>query len=243
MSIKHNIRKLFWKIGYDICRFAPESHPLARRRQLLTNFKIDTVLDVGANSGQFALQLINDVGYTKRIISFEPLTSAFEALKENAKSNPNWEVFNFALGEIDETRDINIAGNSISSSMLNMLPSHLQSAPQSKYIGKETITIKTLDSIFGDLCSKENKIYLKIDTQGYEIKVLKGAMKSLRNIDTVQMEMSLIPLYEGEMLFNELYNYMTAMGYSLVAIEPGFSDKKTGQLLQVDGVFHRFNND
>ncbi len=240
MNIKHAIRKLLWKIGYDIYKFAPNSHPIAQKRRMLREFKVNVVLDIGANTGQFAHQLIDDIGYKNRIISFEPLTSAFETLKKRARNIPNWEVFNLALGETDETKEINIASNSYSSSLLNMLPSHLQSAPESKYIGKETITVKRLDSIFNDLCSDRDNIYMKIDTQGYEMKVLKGANKSLKSIDTVQIEMSLVPLYEGEILFNELYSYMIGMGYTLVAIDPVFYDKKTGQLLQVDGIFHRF---
>ena len=84
-----------------------------------------------------------------------------------------------------------------------------------------------------------NRVYMKIDTQGFESKVLKGAGNSLMRIDTVQMEMSLVPLYEGEMLFNEMCMFMTEKGYSLIAIESGFSDQNTGQVLQVDGIFHR----
>ena len=239
MSIKHEVRKLLWKFGYDITHFKPTSHPLARRKQILECYDIDTVLDIGANSGQFAQQLRADLGYAKRILSLEPLSSAFELLKANAKDDPAWEVFNFALGEAEEKREINIAGNSYSSSLLSMLPAHLKSAPESKYIGKEVIDIRTLDSLFGYLCKAATNVYMKIDTQGFESKVLKGAEQSLSQIDTVQMEMSLVPLYEGELLFNEMYMLMSKKGYSLVSIETGFSDQASGQLLQVDGIFHR----
>lgn len=239
MSIKHELRKFLWKFGYDISKFTPIYHPLARRRQIFEYYAIDTVLDIGASSGQFAQQLRGDIGYANRIISFEPLSSAFELLKANAEADPSWEVFNCAIGDTEEKREINIAGNSYSSSLLNMLPSHLKSAPESKYIGREVIDIKTLDSLFGDLCKSANSIYMKIDTQGFESKVLKGAGKSLARIDTVQMEMSLVPLYEGELLFNEMCMLMSEKGYSLVAIETGFSDLVSGQLLQVDGIFHR----
>jgi len=79
-----------------------------------------------------------------------------------------------------------------------------------------------------------------MDTQGFESKVLKGAENSLPHIDTVQMEMSLVPLYDGELLFNEMCLLMSQKDYTLVAIENGFSDSASGQLLQVDGIFHRF---
>lgn len=242
MSIKHELRKFLWRAGYDISRFTPTSHPLARRKQILEYYNIDTVLDIGANSGQFAQQLRNDLGYANRIISFEPLSSAFELLKVNAEGDTNWEVFNIALGDTEEKREINIAWNSSSSSLLDMLPSHLKSAPKSKYIDREIIEVKKLDSIFGNLCKSTKRVYMKIDTQGYESKVLKGAEKSLMHIDTVQMEMSLVPLYEGELLFNDMCMLMSKKGYSLLAIETGFSDPDSGQLLEVDGIFHRLKS-
>jgi FkbM family methyltransferase len=239
MSIKRKLRTYLWKLGYDISKITPTSHAAARKKQIFASYKIDTVLDIGANSGQFAQQLRGDIGYVHRILSFEPLSTAFELLKENSKDDPAWEVFNYAIGDTVEKQEINVAGNSYSSSLLDMLPSLLEFAPSAKYIGKEIIEIKTLDSLFDDLCKTGNNIYMKIDTQGFENKVLKGSENSLTHIDTVQMEMSLIPLYDGELLFNEMCILMSKKGYTLVAIENGFSDPTSGQLLQVDGIFHR----
>ena len=239
MRIKHEFRKCFWKVGYDISRFTPTSHPIAKRKRLFQSYEIDTVLDIGANSGQFAQKLKGDIGYTHRILSFEPLCTAFKLLTANAEDDPAWEVYNFAIGDAEEKREINISKNSCSSSLLNMLPSHLKSAPNSKYIGKEVIDIKTIDSLFCDVCKGAKNVYMKIDTQGYESKVLKGAENSLANIDTVEMEMSLVPLYDGQLLFHEMCSLMNKKGYTLVAIENGFSDPASGQLLQLDGVFHR----
>jgi FkbM family methyltransferase len=240
MGIKHEFRKLLWKVGYDISRITPTSGPMALRKQILGSFEIDTVLDIGANSGQFAQKLRHEAGYSRRIVSFEPLSTAFELLKANAKADPAWEVFNCAIGDSEGKREINIAGNSYSSSLLNMLPSHLKSAPQSRYVGKELIEIKTLDSLFGDLCKTARNVYMKIDTQGFESKVLHGAERSLSRIDTIELEMSLVPLYDGELLFNEMCVRMSQKGYTLYAIENEFSDPASGQLLQVEGIFHRF---
>lgn len=239
MSFKHLLRRNLWKTGYDISRFEPAFHPVSLRKKLLESNDIDTVLDVGANSGQYALELRKDLGYKNRIVSFEPLTSAYSLLKTNSARDNCWDIFNFALGNKEEKKNLNISGNSVSSSFLEMLPVHEKSAPESGYIDKETIEIKTLDSIFSSICIPENNIYLKIDTQGFESKVLQGAEKSLYKIDIVQMEMSLVPLYDGEILFNEMCMLMAKRGYSLFSIEPVFSDPETGQLLQLDGVFKR----
>lgn len=240
MGVRHEVRRLLRKAGYDVSKFGPTSHPLARRRQILQSYGIDTVLDIGANAGQFAKELRYDVGYGKRILSFEPLSTAFALLCANAKADPAWDVYNYAIGDVEEKREINIAGNSYSSSLLSMLPAHLESAPESKYVGKESIEVKTVDAIFGLLCKTSRNVYMKIDTQGFESRVLAGAERSLQHIDTIQMEMSLVPLYDGELCFNEMCLFMDRKGYTLVAIENGFSDPASGQLLQVDGIFHRF---
>lgn len=227
-------------MGYDISRFDPKSHTLARRKKLSEFYTIDTVLDVGANIGQFAIQMRKDLGFSGKIISFEPVSSAFEMLKINAAGDPKWRVINCALGDAEAKNEINVAGNSYSSSFLDMLPSHIKSAPGSQYIRRETVETKTLDSVMDDLSLMEDKIYLKIDTQGYESKVIKGAERSLARINTVQIEMSLIPLYQETLLFIDMHNLLSEKGYTLVSIEPGFCDKNTGQLLQVDGIYHRF---
>jgi len=239
MIAQKMIKSLFMKLGYDIVRYAPSSHPLARRKRLLESYEINVLLDVGANTGQYGKQL-REIGYKGKIISFEPLSDAYKKLVKNAKDDRSWETFNYALGESEGKVDINVAENSYSSSILEMLPCHVKFEPESQYIGKEEIEITALDLIFYSLCSPEDKLFLKIDTQGFENKVIKGAEQSLRFIDTVQLEMSLIPLYKGELLFNEMCSLLHEKEYRLVSIESGFSDSETGQLLQCDGIFHRF---
>jgi FkbM family methyltransferase len=234
MHLKQRIQGLLRNRGLDVVRYG--------RKKLLRAYAVDVVLDVGANAGQFGRQL-RSIGYQGRIVSFEPLSSAYKKLLKTARADGSWEAMNCALGNTEGTSCINIAGNSYSSSILEMLPSHLVSAPNSRYLSKEEIEVKTLDSLFDSLCSPHDSVLLKIDTQGFEKRVLDGAENSLKFIDTVQLEMSLVPLYQGEALFAELYHMLSARGYQLVAVEQGFADKVTGQLLQVDGTFHRFNSD
>ena len=240
MGLKHKLRTWIWKAGYDVTRFVPTSHPIARRKRFFEVYEIDTVLDVGANTGQYGYELRHDLEYKKRIISFEPLSSAFGKLKKNAAGDPDWQVHNIALGDQEQTTEINVAGNSESSSLLPMLSSHLQSAPESQYIGKETIRVRTLDDVFPEVCPNPANVYLKLDTQGFEKNVLIGGTQALEHIDTVQMELSLVPLYTSQVLFEDMHAMMVARGYTLVAVEMGFSDPKSGQVLQADGIFHRF---
>jgi FkbM family methyltransferase len=207
--------------------------------RLLADYATTLVLDVGANVGLYGKRL-RDMGYRGNIIAFEPLTSAYAQLVKNVAGDHSWKALKVALGSEDVDQTINIAANLDSSSILGMLPAHLEAAPHSQYVGQERITVRRLDTVIEGLYSHNDSIYLKIDTQGYEKHVIEGAEKTLAHIGTIQVEMSLTPLYQGGPLLDEMCELLHNKGYSLVSIEPGFSDKKTGRLLQVDGTFHRF---
>ena len=236
--LKKSVRNIARAAGFDVVRYVPRRHPLARRKKMLEIYQINLVLDIGANIGQYGEEL-REIGYKGKIISFEPLSTAFKTLIKRSEGDPAWEIHNFALGDKNETASINIAGNSFSSSLLDILPSHTKSAPESVYVGHEEIKVKTLDDIYSDVVNDSDRVYLKIDTQGFEENVLRGAEGSLESIDTIQLEMSLTPLYQDGLLFDEMYGLLCRKGYVLVALEPGFTDEETGQLLQVDGIFHR----
>ncbi|MEO8648012.1 MAG: FkbM family methyltransferase [Acidobacteriota bacterium] len=241
MTIKHEIRNLIRRRGFDLSRFKPLLNPTARRHQLFEIYKIDLVLDVGANTGQFGEYLRSDVDYRGRIVSFEPMKAAFEKLSETAGRLPEWEVNNFALGEHTGSAEINIAGNSFSSSILPMEQGHIDASPESKYVGRETIEVKTLDSIYDQITDGNANVFLKIDTQGFEDRILAGAENSLQQIATVQLELSFVPVYSNAPLFTDIFEIMRSMGYRLASIEEVFWNQETGQLLQVDGIFHRYS--
>ncbi|MBK9316494.1 MAG: FkbM family methyltransferase [Acidobacteria bacterium] len=111
MSIKGEIRRVLWKLGYDISRFDPTSHYLARRKKLIELYEIDLILDVGANTGQYAQQIRKAFGFSGRIVSFEPLSNEFDKLRFNADKDSKWDAINCALGSTNERSSINIAGN------------------------------------------------------------------------------------------------------------------------------------
>jgi FkbM family methyltransferase len=199
---------------------------------------IDLVLDIGANAGQFGSEL-RRLGYRGAIVSFEPLSEAFRRLEAVARGDVGWNVKNLALGATSGTHTIHQAANSESSSLLQMLPLHSDAAPYSRYTGEESVLVEPLDAMFDDVCMGARKVYMKIDTQGYESQVLMGAARSLGRVDMIQIEMSLAPLYEGQALFGDLYAELTGRGFALVGLESNFVDPRTGHLLQVDGIFHR----
>ncbi len=245
-KIKHQtkliIHKCFNIFGFDIHRYGAQStsmYDIRRRRiQIFKNNKISIVLDVGANTGNYAKQL-KQYGYKGKIISFEPLSAAFFELKKAAeKDSANWECYNIALGDQDGESVINIAGNSESSSLLPMLDAHVSAAPYSKYIGTEKIKVQKLDTLFSSLIlEKKENLCLKIDVQGYEKQVLQGTLETLSFVKVIEMELSLVPLYGDQVLFRFMVDYLISLGFELVSLEPLFIDPSTGHVLQFDGIF------
>jgi FkbM family methyltransferase len=231
------IRKAANLVGYD---FVPYDAYNVRWRlaRLLTQHRITMVFDVGANLGHFAWDM-RELGYHGRIISFEPLSDAFAQLRDAARGDDHWQVVHIGLGDRDENREINIAGNSQSSSFLPMLDAHRNAAPDSAYSKMELASIRRLDAVFAEYCSPEDIVFLKIDTQGFEKFVLDGASGVLHAIPLIQLECSLVPLYEGSLLIEEMIAHMRGLGYVPVDSLPIFFDPDTGNMLQSDMVFAR----
>ena len=233
------VKRMLREFGLDIRKYAPDRSPSAQMAAVLRNFQIDLVFDVGANQGQFATE-IRAGGYVGDIISFEPLTAAYAALLKLSERDEKWNVHpRCALGAKSGETEINIAANSASSSLLPMLESHIQAAPHTAYIGSESVSLQTLDSIAVDYVTKYKNPFLKIDTQGYEWDVLDGAKRVLPHLRGVLLELSLIPLYEGQHLWRDLIDRLETEGFSLWALQPGFTDPRDGRTLQADGVFIR----
>lgn len=223
----------------------PQSVPTGRHHldpklpEFLRVFRIDLVLDVGANTGEFARELFA-AGYDSQIVSFEPLTKAHAALVAASAGNPKWIVAErCALGAERSQQTLHIAGNLESSSLLEMLPAHLEGAPRSHYVGLEVVPVFTLDEIAASHVAAAAAPFLKIDVQGFEDRVLQGAAKLLPRIKGLQVEMSLVPLYDSAPLFEPFLARIHSLGFELWWLRPGFTDPVTGRALQLDAIFFR----
>jgi FkbM family methyltransferase len=209
-----------------------------QRAKLLAGERVDVLLDVGANEGQYAVRM-RRAGFAGRIASFEPLSDAFAALERRAAADPRWEARRLALSDSDGTAAIHVAGNSTSSSLLDMGEQHLRSAPDSAYVGSEQVPTARLDSLWDELVRDGERAFLKLDVQGFEMHVLRGATRALQELRGVQAELALAHLYEGDSPWREVVDHLAALGFELAGVEPGFGDPDTGRMLQFDGVFLR----
>jgi FkbM family methyltransferase len=235
--MKKILKKLARRFGYDILHLPTD--PLVRRqRDLWAAHGINLIFDVGANIGQFG-QRVRQWGYTGELVSFEPMPAAFETLSRQSRNDPAWQTVNTALGNYDGNTTLHISRNSYSSSILNIMPTHVLSAPDSVYVQEETVPVRKLDTVIGEFYRPGHNLYVKIDTQGYERQVLEGALGSLDKICGFQMELSLTQLYEGETLMQEMVGVLKEYGFLLKLIEGGHLDYETGELLQVEGYFFK----
>lgn len=238
-NLEQIVRGMLNRFGVDLHRYRPEQSDMGRLSRMLSTHNINLVFDVGANVGQFAAALRRS-GYSQKIISFEPLSTAHSKLTVESRHDQNWEIApRVAIGDQEGEIIIHIAGNEVSSSALDMLQSHVAAAPDSAYIGSELVRVCPLDSIATRYLSGKSALFLKVDTQGYERQVLDGAPRSLQQAKGIQLELSLIPLYENQELFDTLVKRLTNAGFSIWSIEPGFCDPKLGRMLQVDVTFFR----
>jgi FkbM family methyltransferase len=233
-------KKIFQNFGILIRKYNPATSEELRRIKLLEHYNIDLVFDIGANKGQYATGIM-DAGYKNKIVSFEPLSSVHSIIENESKKHTNWTVApRCAIGAKKEEIEINISANSVSSTLLNMLDSHIEGAPESKIIGKEKVQVYPLDEIGLNYTANAKNIFLKIDVQGFEQEVLKGAESMIAKAKGIEMEISLIPLYENQnWLLPQVLEYMTSKGFVMTSIVPAFTDNKTGKVLQCNGIFFR----
>jgi FkbM family methyltransferase len=227
-------------LGLEVRAFHPSGSPAAQMRVMLDYHRINLIFDIGANAGQFGEELRWHIGYRERIVSFEPMKAAHDALSAAAAKDHLWEVAKrAALGAEHGSITVNVAGNSVSSSILPMLASHVSAAPQSTYSGTEFVPLVPLDAVATQYFREDSVAFLKIDTQGYESQVLQGAEETLKRVVGVQLELSLVPLYGGQKLMSEMTARMNDMSFDLWAISPIFAEPQTGRTLQVDATFFR----
>jgi hypothetical protein len=230
--IKNFLKKIFNKFGLQVSCY--KKYP-----EILLHHKIELLFDVGANFGQYAMDA-RDNGYNGKIVSFEPIPDAYKKILKNSKNDPLWKIHKrCALGAKIDEMEINISQNSQSSSILSMNNMHSSVVPESIYIGKARTDVITLDSIFDSYRKNKEKTFLKIDVQGFESEVLKGLTLNLKNIFGVEIEMSVVPLYDNQELYNYFFSFFEQNGFTLWSLVPIFRKDDTGELLQFDAVFVR----
>jgi FkbM family methyltransferase len=228
--IATQIKQLAHRFGVEIGRYRPFA---ARRAQLLTAQRIQTVLDAGANRGQYAMEL-RAAGYRGQILSFEPVAEAYAELEARAAADPDWRTVNAAVGATAGEQWINVASNlAASSSLLKPRPALLTHAPWLTFSETAAVEVVTVDQA---AAGTAGPLLLKMDVQGYEDRVLDGAAQMLERAAVIECELSLTELYEQQVRFATMIARLDAAGFALIDIDPVFWDQ-IGRVLSFDGLF------
>jgi FkbM family methyltransferase len=233
--IKTFIKNFFQFFGVEIRR-TPQYKPY----EWLKGMNIRTILDIGANTGQFASR-IHSLLPDAQIYSFEPLASCFEELKRSMKNVQNFQCFNYALGNENGKHTIYHNEFSDSSSLLPMEQIHKDAFPFAQNVKEETIEIRRLDDIADSLELKDN-LLIKIDVQGFEDKVIEGGEKTIKRAKILIVETSFESLYRGQLLFDGIYSMLKSQGFVFKGCEEFLQNPKDGHILQCDSVFAREGN-
>jgi FkbM family methyltransferase len=206
---------------------------LAAARQLVIS-NCDYVVDIGANSGQWISE-VRSRGYKGAALSIEPIKKHYAELR--ARNLENTVALNCAVGNKNGHTYINLASNGgLSSSILEFDSYHKDAAPKIKNVGKEKIKILKLSKILEKNTKK--KIYIKIDTQGFEFEVLKSINKSdFNRIYCFEIETNLVSTYKNVVLIEDVIKFLRKKGFQPLRLENGFGMPNFGQQLQTDIIF------
>lgn len=234
--LKQRISELLSVItGWELERFDRKSFAIIDRnkranawfshrsqlRALIEGFGVDLVIDVGANQGQFAKALRSY--YAGEILSFEPVSSAFEVLAKAASGDPGWRVYKFALGSREAVEAINVSDRTVFSSLLvaNEYCAR-RFGDESSVSRQEAVTVRRLDTVLADVVSnaETRRIFLKMDTQGYDMEVFKGLGRYVESVVAMQSELSLISIYKGMPHWTESVAIYEKSGFGVVGMFP-----------------------
>lgn len=205
-------------------------------RELLSTLDVLTVVDIGANVGQFALLAL--VLYPRaRIVSFEPLVGPAKKYTALMACEPRVQFHRVAIAPQAGMRQMHVSAHDDSSSLLPILESQVAFAPGTQEVGREDVILAPLDKHL----SAESIVtpaLLKLDVQGYELEALKGCETLLSRFDYVYVETSFFPLYGGQVLAGELIEWLAAHRFRIDgACNPSYS--KDGRIVQMDVLFKR----
>lgn len=247
--MKRTIQSVANLFGFEIRRLVQEQ-PSQRANQTnsqtpavdprwkaILKESVRTVIDVGANNGEFA-QMARHYCPNSAILCFEPLPDCQESLATVGELIGNCQIFPFALGDRDCETTMHVNEWNASSSLLQMNKRHVEEWPFTEQSRDITVTVQRLDAVL----SKDQiaqPCIMKLDVQGFELKALRGAEMLLPCVSAIVLETSSYALYEEQSKFADVYKFL--MDHDFVfrgAIDTCFSTQDDS-ILQFDALFER----
>jgi FkbM family methyltransferase len=209
--------------GLSMTFYPPPHHLSHYIKNFLEEQRINLVLDVGAYRGAYCQMLREEVGYHGRIVSFEPTPSSFQALKTAMAGDANWQGYPFGLSDADTTAVLNNYPVGEFNSLLPLRPEHAALyKTTSKPVSTETVQLRKLDSAWSEIVKDipSPRVFLKIDTQGHDMAVVRGAEKHLQSIIGMQSELAVIEIYDGMVSMPDALKAFRQSGYLPIWFHP-----------------------
>jgi FkbM family methyltransferase len=234
------LRRLVRGLGFDVVRYPnPGGLAFPHLVTVLAEYGIDCVLDVGAHWGEFGSRL-RQMGYRGDIVSFEPVAESFARLEQLAAPDPRWSVHRFALGNRDASAEINVSHESDLSSFLETSSYGHELFPTATEVDSaEVVQVRRLDSILATVVDGgSSHLFLKCDTQGWDLEVISGADGCLDRIQGLQIEAAVKPIYNGAPSYLDALAEVTRRGFALTGIFPIQRDEQL-QIVELDCIFVR----
>jgi FkbM family methyltransferase len=225
--MKKLLRNSLNRLGFDLVRTKNLHDNLTKHlSNVLLSRNIDCVFDVGANSGQYGL-FLRDLGYKGHIISFEPASSVFKLLKKNSENDDKWHCYDYALGDKNEEKTLNVYKSTVFSSFLTANNYSKSIWHSLEDVTPETVKVFRLEDVWDDLTGKLgcSNYMLKLDTQGFDKFVFDGAHNCLKNISVLQSELSLIPVYDGMIQVYDILQQFHSLNFFISGMYPINRDK------------------
>ena len=218
---------------------AQRSSSTARLVRILEAYEISMIFDVGANYGQYAQRIRNN-GYQGRIVSFEPLSDIHASLSQKAIPDPAWDIApRAALAAHSGYLTIYRSAESDMSSPLQLRPEMARLLSRSVVTDIEEVPAVRLDDVFHTHIRPNDRPFLKLDTQGYDMTILNDAKDCLTFLIGIQLELVLVPVYEGEPEWKTVIDRLACFGFTPILFMPGYFNRRIARLISMDGVFVR----
>jgi FkbM family methyltransferase len=202
--------------------------------RIICDLNLDTVVDIGANRGQFAL-CVRRLYPRAKIFSFEPLLKPAASYTKLFGADQRARLFNKAISKQPGSAAMHVSRWDVSSSLLPFAQAQHDNFPFTEESRSETVSVTTLSECL-DPDSIEGRALLKLDVQGYELTALQGCENLLAKFNYVYVEASFIELYIGQALATDVIAYLFGKGFKLICVA-NLSKGKADRPIQGDFLF------
>lgn len=233
MQVPDRVQRVLRKFNVQITHYT--FTPASRRARILADYGIADLIDVGANTGQYA-QEVRSHGYAGRLWSFEPLGAPYATLAAAAAKDPAWRSFKTAVSDERADLVLHVSEDDTFSSAIPLASA--EGRPAAVQVGTETVQADTLDNIVPALAGLQGPLGLKVDVQGHESAVFAGATETLKRAEFLEFEMSCVEIYQGQDLLPAMMQRMYDQGFVLAHQDPAWV-MDNGRSLQMNGIFVR----